>query len=61
MSIVEMKLKGRDSVEAYPTDGGYICLEQEDPSGGDPSKILLLPSDVPVVVAWLQKLAEDIK
>ena len=59
MSEVEMKLQGRDTIEAYISEGGFICLKQESPMGEDPSIVMMLPHDIPQVVEWLQTLAGE--
>jgi|GEM_PF-5143378 len=53
----EMKLLGRETIEAYISEGGFVCLKQDGYMGEDASIINMLPTDVPVVVAWLQELA----
>lgn len=52
-----MKLPGRDTIEAYISEGGFICLKQDNPMGEDPSIISMLPTDIPTVIGWLQHLA----
>lgn len=52
----EMKSPGRDAIEAYKSEDGYICLRQTDEMG-DEAIITLLPHDIPQVVEWLQRLA----
>lgn len=59
MNNDEMKLPGRESIEAYISDGGYICLKQENSLGDDPSIIVMFKNDIPTVVKWLQTLAEQ--
>lgn len=54
----ELKLPGRDTIEAYISEGGFICLKQDNPMG-DPSIVLMLPTDIPTVVGWLQHLAGE--
>ena len=54
-----MKLPGRDAIEAYISKGGFICLKQDHPMGEDPSIVMMLPHDIPAVVAWLQQLAGE--
>lgn len=54
--MTEMKLKGRDEIEAYISEGGYICLKQDNPMGEDPSIITMLHHDIPQIIAWLQQL-----
>jgi hypothetical protein len=60
MSESEMVLPGRDTIEAYVSEAGFICLKQSDPLGDQPSIIAMLPHDVPTVVSWLQKLASGL-
>lgn len=59
MSEVEMKLPGRETIEAYISDGGFICLKQDGYMGEDPSIISMLPHDIPKIVEWLQHLAGE--
>lgn len=56
MEDIEMKLPGREAIEAYISEGGYICLKQDNTMGEDPSVVMMLPSDVKTVIKWLQKL-----
>lgn len=58
MSAV-MKLKSRESVEAYIAEGGYICLKQESMTGEDPLILMMLPDDIPQIISWLQQLFEQ--
>ena len=58
MSVV-MKLKSRESVEAYIAEGGYICLKQESMTGEDPLILMMLPDDIPQIISWLQQLFEQ--
>lgn len=53
----EMKLLGREAIEAYIFDG-FICLKQDASFGEEPSTVMMLPSDIPQIVKWLQQLAE---
>ena len=57
----EMKLFGRETIEAYISEGGFICLKQDSPLGEDPSIVMMLPTDIPRVVKWLQQLAGEFK
>ncbi len=59
MPETEMKLPGRETIEAYISEGGYICLRQEGPLFEDPSIVMMLPHDIPQVVEWLQSLAKE--
>lgn len=59
MAESEMKLPGREEIEAYVSEAGFICLKQQDALGNDPSIIMMFPSDVPVVIGWLKQLAEQ--
>ncbi|MFC7421786.1 hypothetical protein ACFQNF_18155 [Iodobacter arcticus] len=59
MSENEMKLLGRETIEAYISEGGFICLKQESAMGEDPSIVMMLPTDIPAVVSWLQELAGE--
>ena len=59
MSEVEMKLPGRDTIEAYISEGGFICLKQENQMGEDPSIVMMLPHDIPKVVEWLKQLHNE--
>ena len=59
MSENEMKLPGRDTIEAYISEGGFICLKQDNPMGEDPSIISMLPTDIPTVISWLQHLVGE--
>ena len=54
-----MKLLGRETIEAYISEGGYICLKQENSMGEDPEIITMLPHDIPHIVKWLQQLANE--
>ena len=55
----EMKLLGRETIEAYISEGGFICLKQHSAMGEDPSIVMMLPTDIPTVVSWLQTLAGE--
>lgn len=59
MSEVEMILPGRETIEAYISKSGFICLKQESPMGEDPSIVMMLPHDIPQIVEWLQSLAGE--
>ncbi len=59
MQQAEMKLPGRDTVEAYISEGGFICLMQEGPLFEEPNIVMMLPHDIPKVVKWLQSLAKE--
>ena len=59
MSENEMKLPGRDTIEAYISKDGFICLMQENPMGEDPSIISMLPTDIPTIIGWLQHLVGE--
>lgn len=59
MSKNEMKLLGRNAIEAYPSEAGFICLSQEGSLGENPSVVVMLPQDIPTVVSWLQQLAAE--
>jgi hypothetical protein len=61
MNDNEMKLPGREAIEAYISDAGYICLKQENSLGDEPSVIVMFKNDIPTVVRWLQALAEQMK
>ncbi len=58
MPKTEMKSPGRDAIEAYLSDDGYICLKQTDELGDD-AIVMLLPHDIPQVIEWLQCLARQ--
>ncbi len=60
MQQAEMKLPGRDTVEAYISEGGFICLMQEGPLFEEPSIVMMLPQDIPQVIEWLQSLAKEL-
>jgi len=60
MSENEMKLPGRETIEAYISEGGFICLKQDSAMGEDPGIVMMLPHDIPTVVSWLQQLAAEI-
>lgn len=60
MSEVEMKLPGRETIEAYISEGGFICLKQESPMGEDPSIVMMLPHDIPKIVEWLKQLHDEV-
>lgn len=60
MSKNEMKILGRNAIEGYVSEAGFICLRQEGGLGDDPSVIVMLPQDVPTVVSWLQELASQL-
>lgn len=55
----EMKLIGRKTIEAYISEGGFICLKQDGFMGEDPSTVMMLPTDIPKIVKWLQQLARE--
>lgn len=55
----EMILPGRETIEAYISKGGLICLKQDHPMGEDPSIITMLPHDIPQIVKWLEHLAGE--
>ena len=55
----EMKLLGREAIEAYISKGGFICLKQDSRLGEDPSVVMMLPTDIPQVVKWLQQLSGE--
>ena len=57
----EMVLPGRETIEAYISQSGFICLKQENPLGEEPNVVLMLLQDIPHVVAWLNALAEEVK
>ncbi len=57
MQETEMKSPGRDAIEAYISEDGYICLRQTAEMGGD-TIVMLLPHDIPQVIEWLQCLAK---
>ena len=59
MSDIEMKLPGRETLEAYISEGGFICLKQDSSMGEDPSIITMLPTDIQQIVTWLQQLAGE--
>jgi hypothetical protein len=54
-----MKLLGRETIEAYISEGGYICLKQDNSMGEDPGIITMLPQDIPQIIKWLQQLASE--
>lgn len=60
MSKVEMKLQGRETIEVFISDDGFICLKQESSISEVPSIVKVHPSDVPRIVEWLQKLAVEL-
>ena len=55
-----MKLPAREPIEAYITEDRVICLKQESLVGEDPAMIILLPSDVPTVIGWLNELVAEL-
>lgn len=57
--VPTMKLLGRETIEAYISEGGFICLKQDGRLGEDPSIVMMLPTDIPQVVKWLQQLAGE--
>jgi hypothetical protein len=61
MNDDEMKLPGREAIEAYVSDAGYICLKQENSLTQEPSIIVMFKNDIPTIVKWLQALAESIE
>lgn len=61
MNDDEMKLPGREAIEAYVSDAGYICLKQENSLTQEPSIIIMFKNDIPTIVKWLKALAESIK
>jgi hypothetical protein len=56
----ELTLPGRAKVKVYRTDEGYICLEQEEDDLPNNSVIYLLPSDIPMITKWLEKLTKEL-
>ena len=56
----KMVLPGRETIEAYISQGGFICLKQEGQYGEDPSVVTMLPHDIPKVVEWLKQLHDEI-
>ena len=57
--VPEMKLLGREKIEAYISEGGFICLKQDGCLGEDSSIVMMLPTDIPQVIKWLQHLAGE--
>lgn len=58
--MAERRLELREAIEAYISKNGMICLKQEDLQGHGDTVIYLTAADVPVVVRWLQELAEEL-
>jgi len=58
---IERRLEAREAISAYVDEQGFICLRQEDTTGNDDAVIILNPSDVPTVIAWLQELLDEVK
>ena len=61
MNDDEMKLPGRETIEAYISDAGFICLRQENSLGEEPSIIAMFKDDIPTVIRWLQTLAKQME
>lgn len=57
----EMRLYGRETIEAYVSDGDFICLKQDNNPMEEPSIIAMLPGDIPQIVSWLQQLAREVE
>ena len=55
----EMRLVGRESIEAYISEAGLICLKQDSYLGEDPSIVCMLHTDIPQIIEWLQHLAGE--
>jgi hypothetical protein len=54
-----MKIKGSYETEIFPTQGGYVRIEQDDPMGGDESAVVLTADQLPAVIRELQALLDD--
>ena len=53
------RIPGRDEIEAYISQGGFICLKQINTHESDPSIVSIWPSDVPMIIGWLQALKAE--
>ena len=49
----------RAGIEAYISQGGFICLKQEKPHEAEPHVVSIWPSDIPVIISWLQALRAE--
>lgn len=55
-------LPSRYGIEAYISQAGYVCLKQdleEFETCEEGKVILMLPSDVPQIIEWLQHLRQE--
>jgi len=57
--VSKLRMERRDAIEAYIGQDGHVCLKQEDSLGHDDIVIALEPSQVPMVVKWLEHLAGE--
>lgn len=55
-----MKLPAHYETESYMTEGGYYAIKQEDPSGNDPSIILLKPDQIRALIKDMAAALEDL-
>lgn len=53
-----LRLPGRETIDAYVSDGGFVCLRQEQGMEA-PAIVAMLPTDIPTIVRWLQQLARE--
>ncbi|MBI4833161.1 MAG: hypothetical protein HY801_16720 [Candidatus Lindowbacteria bacterium] len=55
------RIEGRESIEAYISQSGFICLSQPDPLDNGENIIQMTEFDVPLIVEWLQELLQEHK
>jgi len=53
----EMTLPGRGEIQAYISEGNFICLKQSDMH--DESIVMMAKTDVPIIIEWLSQLYEE--
>ncbi len=54
-----MKLKAAYETEVYISNGGYLCLRQSDPAGGDDSVVMLSEEQAKLVAKEIERLLRD--
>ena len=55
------RLETREAIEAYISEGGFICLKQDNSVEQHEDTICMLPHDVPKIINWLQELLKEIE
>lgn len=56
-----MVMESREKLQAFVSDGNYVCLKQWQTEMGEaPCIIALLPEQVPVVIDWLRELMTEV-